>query len=93
MTEKSDVALTSAQEKTQREKSRGILVAVIAAILVLAATTLVWSVYMKNNEDENVVSRIVKTPDGKGYLEVDGKPFLFGYVENWGIQQTLGDTG
>lgn len=38
-----------------------------------------------------VVSRVVTTAEGKGYLEVDGKPYYYSCVENWGKQQTLGD--
>jgi len=33
----------------------------------------------------------VKTGDGKGYLEVDGQPYYYSALENWGDQQLLGD--
>ena len=73
--------------------SKKIIVIIVAAALVAAGTGMgVWF-FMHKNFDERVISRIVKTPEGKGYLEVDGKPFIFGYVENWGVQQIYGDTG
>lgn len=40
---------------------------------------------------QTIVSKVVKNAGGKGYLEVDGKPYLFQSVENWGRQQILGD--
>lgn len=30
-----------------------------------------------------IVSRITQTPEGKAYLEVDGKPFLYNAVQSW----------
>ena len=70
-----------------------IISVIVAATLILAAAGMgVWY-FMRRSGSDDVISRIVKTPEGKGYLEVDGKPFIFGYVENWGIQQIYGDTG
>jgi hypothetical protein len=40
-----------------------------------------------------VVSRVVQNAEGKKYLEVDGKPFLVGHVQNAGVQETLGNQG
>src|SRR5271165_1810219 len=40
---------------------------------------------------QTIVSRIATSSTGKTYLEVDGKPYLYLSVENWGEQQTLGD--
>lgn len=38
-----------------------------------------------------IVSQIVQNADGKGYLQVDGKPFFVGHIQNCGKQETLGD--
>ncbi len=65
----------------------------LAVVLVVSGIAAGAVFLMKRAGDDRVISRVAKTPDGKGYLEVDGKPFLFGYVENWGVQQIMGDTG
>ena len=81
------------KHRRHRIVQRKIIIWVVAAAVLLTGIgSGVWW-YMDHVRDSRVISRIVKTPDGKGYLEVDGEPFLFGYVENWGVQQTLGDTG
>lgn len=40
-----------------------------------------------------VVSRVAQTAEGKKYLEVDGRPFMVGHVQNAGMQETLGNQG
>ncbi len=46
-----------------------------------------------SDRERRIVSRAMKTSDGKGYLEVCGKPFLIGHVQNCGGQQLKGNSG
>ncbi len=39
-----------------------------------------------------IASKVVKTNEGKGYLEVEGSPFLMGHVQNCGGQQLKGNS-
>jgi hypothetical protein len=62
---------------------------------LLLSTVLLISIVAvfpsKANATQVVASRVVKTSEGKAYLEVNGKPFLAGHVQNCGKQQLLID--
>ncbi|GCE25177.1 hypothetical protein KDA_06610 [Dictyobacter alpinus] len=51
------------------------------ATLLLAALTII----PQHAKAATVVSRVVVSPEGKGYLEVDGKPYLDLHVQNGGV--------
>ena len=65
---------------------------VVACLLLICFMVFsVGSMNMPIANAKTVVSKVVKTAEGKAYLEVDGKPYYYSCVENWGRQQTLGD--
>lgn len=61
----------------------------LASALTVAATSGPASA----TTSQVVVSRVVQNSEGKKYLEVDGKPFMVGHVQNAGMQETLGNRG
>jgi hypothetical protein len=52
-------------------------------IKLLLQLTLVMILPLMLSAQDIVVSRVVNTNEGKAYLEVDGKPFLYNSVQAW----------
>ena len=65
--------------------------AVLCFVLVFTSMFVVQIMGTEKASAATVVSSIVKNSDGKGYLQVDGKPFLYQGIENLGIVQCLCD--
>lgn len=61
-----------------------------ALALLLAAGSVADSIGSPASASPPPISRVAVGANGRPYLEVDGQPYLYLSVENWGKQQVLG---
>src|SRR5882757_1842721 len=71
-----------------RRSLRSLLLCGLALVLVAGSVAL--SPARPAAADPTPISRVAVGANGRPYLEVDGQPYLYLSVENWGKQQILG---